>query len=85
MDRLFAPMVPVHPHVCGELSLFWHTRPTVNGSSPRLWGTHKLPDSMSQKGRFIPTSVGNSVGIIVLVVKLAVHPHVCGELYTTVF
>ena len=32
---------PVHPHVCGEHMMDPFVSMTVDGSSPRVWGTHR--------------------------------------------
>src|SRR5690606_10629555 len=49
------------------------------GSSPRAWGTvHGTPDDYLA-GRFIPTGVGNGIGIGFLVTSAPVHPHGRGE------
>ena len=69
----------VHPHVCGE-HFFDRFRIPVNiGSSPRLWGTPQHPQPAKPLDRFIPTSVGNTIGRWFLSIWNAVHPHVCGE------
>ena len=72
--------VTVHPHACGELRL--GVLPLLNsiGSSPRLWGTQERVCSKNNSVRFIPTPVGNSFRILVMLVFYAVHPHACGEL-----
>jgi len=51
----------VHPHACGELfnTKFGPFKP--NGSSPRMWGTHKRGETGRHSEWFIPTHVGNSV------------------------
>ena len=54
------------------------------GSSPRLWGTPlslvvKLPVC-----RFIPTLVGNSRKLDLMITEEMVHPHACGELVSDI-
>ena len=72
--------MPVHPHVCGELSRSVLGVPLTSGSSPRVWGTrHTMPLSYPFL-RFIPTCVGNSTMNQCLLPSGPVHPHVCGEL-----
>ena len=56
----YPPRVPVHPHVCGELSSRNLTIIKTSGSSPRVWGTHHTFPVMLRFDRFIPTCVGNS-------------------------
>ena len=69
----------VHPHVHGERSSsFWYVV-SVDGSSPRTWGTRphrslSLPDS-----RFIPTYMGNARPTGISDQRRPVHPHVHGE------
>ena len=73
-------MLPVHPHVCGELYVNDILTWTKTGSSPRLWGTPIARGTDLPKRRFIPTSVGNSDNYRIRCAGYAVHPHVCGEL-----
>ena len=53
---------PVHPRVCGELLYVYISESIVFGSSPRMWGTHRLGKYMNYLVRFIPAYVGNSSG-----------------------
>ena len=71
---------PVHPHVCGELKESSIRYRRFNGSSPRLWGTLDRYILDQASGRFIPTSVGNSLTHDRVLGYNQVHPHVCGEL-----
>ena len=73
------PIIPVHPHACGE-HFPVNTLPQMrNGSSPRMWGTspqhriHLIPN------RFIPTHVGNILHRLFSGTCWTVHPHACGE------
>ena len=65
--------------MCGEhlVSREIHTR--IIGSSPRVWGTSIIVINDRVFIRFIPTCVGNILYISICMVKLPVHPHVCGE------
>ena len=74
----------VHPHVCGELHLKEFMASIGYGSSPRVWGTQKLRHRPLWRHRFIPTCVGNSKIIGIVLFQFSVHPHVCGELSTMV-
>ena len=71
---------PVHPHVCGEHTIVVHTLPTMDGSSPRVWGTFGgrwsgVPDSRGSSPR-----VWGTLKIRVNEFPVSpVHPHVCGE------
>ncbi len=50
----------VHPHACGEHSIFRRSLNCRIGSSPRMWGTRMLANVNIQEARFIPTHVGNT-------------------------
>ena len=52
--------VPVHPHARGEHLGSTDFTGTVNGSSPRPWGTPHNPVDVAARVRFIPTPVGNT-------------------------
>ena len=71
--------IPVHPHACGEHGPGVLGLDTIDGSSPRLWGTrsqsYRAPDLIW----FIPTPVGNTPGAGVPQAGSWVHPHACGE------
>jgi len=69
----------VHPHACGE-HLPDNSRGCYpSGSSPRLWGTQPPSVPRLLNGRFIPTPVGNTRGVISPTITTSVHPHACGE------
>ncbi len=70
---------PVHPHGCGEHSTNGTRTPDLLGSSPRMWGTLRLPFLLHLPWRFIPTDVGNTSRSSTLSVNTSVHPHGCGE------
>ncbi len=70
---------PVHPRVCGEhlnspAFISWGS-----GSSPRMRGTRSEMRSRGCAGRFIPAYAGNTPRRDCAMVRLAVHPRVCGE------
>jgi len=69
----------VHPHACGEHTGKRIIIPTCIGSSPRLWGTQGEKKAKIICTRFIPTPVGNTVSLLRLCERFAVHPHACGE------
>ena len=48
----------VHPHVCGEKSIFRFVHCRLGGSSPRVWGKAPPPSVPHPPTRFIPTCVG---------------------------
>ena len=54
-----------------------------NGSSPRMWGTHRFTRGNVENGRFIPTDVGNAQSQAQRKNTDTVHPHGCGERNTT--
>jgi len=69
----------VHPHGCGE-HLFCRMGGTAGGgSSPRVWGTRPRPQLIQVFSGFIPTGVGNTLLLQVVLSSRAVHPHGCGE------
>jgi len=73
------PVVSVHPHVCGEHSIFINSAAEQIGSSPRVWGTWVHPQGAPNELRFIPTCVGNIRRLPDWFCATTVHPHVCGE------
>ncbi len=76
-------MPPVHPHACGELHLLRFAVFDLLGSSPRMWGTRPMVVGRSAALRFIPTHVGNSRSSCPNDSPSSVHPHACGELWST--
>ena len=70
---------PVHPHACGERHRDFFTAGPVHGSSPRMWGTGTAGEGRTEFDRFIPTHVGNGIGLLGVLPVDAVHPHACGE------
>ena len=69
----------VHPHGCGEHQRLAPMRSTGAGSSPRVWGTHSNGVAITDGKRFIPTGVGNTVRKSLIMERVPVHPHGCGE------
>ena len=82
--RLFVIELPVHPHVCGEHWLKLTALDSRNGSSPRVWGTYPCRPCSQLRHRFIPTCVGNMDFPTILTILQSVHPHVCGEHFSTI-
>ena len=78
-----SPVIPlplsVHPHGCGERGSPGKMPACALGSSPRLWGTRPTGPLCHSHYRFIPTAVGNAIGVWVWQRGQAVHPHGCGE------
>ena len=72
-------MHSVHPHACGERHTFTVSEVIVDGSSPRMWGTHLNRKFRAANHRFIPTHVGNACYCPKNPYHVAVHPHACGE------
>ncbi len=72
-------MTPVHPHACGEHQGVGPHHDSQNGSSPRLWGTQGTSWGWLDVRWFIPTPVGNTGDHGTPEVRVAVHPHACGE------
>ena len=71
--------IPVHPHGCGERNPHLIRVLVLHGSSPRVWGTHRLKCYIDLVRRFIPTGVGNAYWPITRNWLKPVHPHGCGE------
>ncbi len=69
----------VHPHARGERSGNDRCIKSLDGSSPRPWGTHVKRIANAKRKRFIPTPVGNATKPVVAPRPAAVHPHARGE------
>ncbi|CAB1083932.1 hypothetical protein D1AOALGA4SA_11466 [Olavius algarvensis Delta 1 endosymbiont] len=69
----------VHPHACGEHCRVLSAGTILAGSSPRLWGTPSPNWAVNLHSRFIPTPVGNTFILFLLLSGDTVHPHACGE------
>ena len=76
------PRMPhsVHPHVCGEIKATLNLRHGVRGSPPRVWGNRRRAGIAAHVQRFTPTCVGKSISFSFIMPRIAVHPHVCGEI-----
>ena len=74
----------VHPRVRGEHGIIITIGICRNGSSPRARGTHRIPVSVSHRGRFIPACAGNTRMAKRTARKYAVHPRVRGEHFAPV-
>ena len=69
----------VHPHACGENSLFSTKRGEQPGSPPRLWGKLARRPPARPAERFTPTLVGKTCKSGRPSQPRWVHPHACGE------
>ena len=69
----------VHPRGCGEHGLVSVGRGPVNGSSPRMRGTHRWFEIHRVEFRFIPADAGNTPHHPREFSRGAVHPRGCGE------
>ena len=69
----------VHPRVCGEHASCGLVSLQLNGSSPRVRGTHHLWRRVDQRTRFIPACAGNTGRSPFSASAGSVHPRVCGE------
>ena len=69
----------VHPHACGENSVFSKMRGSSAGSPPRLWGKLEAQFIDRQGIRFTPTLVGKTCSHCEITRVATVHPHACGE------
>src|SRR6266566_655373 len=63
----------------GEHPGWHHLVGRAPGSSPHAWGTLFWSSTMGHFVRFIPTCVGNTSPVLLVLVKPAVHPHMRGE------
>ena len=72
-------MNSAHPHVCGEHGSGRLFIPTLNGSSPRVWGAQWTSYKCGDYRRLIPTCVGSTFLDRRLLACSQAHPHVCGE------
>ena len=70
---------PVHPHARGEHGCTEPAGMSIDGSSPRTWGTLRNADSRKHGSRFIPTHVGNTWALLSASMRKTVHPHARGE------
>ena len=75
----------VHPHVCGEYFLLFYTLINYGGSPPRVWGIPLWGREKQSNLRFTPTCVGNTLLLMVTLISVTVHPHVCGEYVSLLF
>ena len=78
-----AAMLAVHPHARGEHLRQSKYHSAIDGSSPRAWGTHRLPSWLFVHSRFIPTRVGNTSSTKLAICPFSVHPHARGEHIST--
>ena len=78
-DPRIARGAAVHPHARGERGDLLMSKRRRNGSSPRPWGTHELHQARFDRGRFIPTPVGNARITGRPSSRKPVHPHARGE------
>ena len=69
----------VHPHARGEHIQEGEHIVTLNGSSPRPWGTLMTGTYGTDRRRFIPTPVGNTIWLRIIPDLDSVHPHARGE------
>ena len=73
----------VHPHACGEYTSPERWARAMRGSSPRVWGIPLSRADVPKVRRFIPTRVGNTSMMLLRPAKEPVHPHACGEYWST--
>ena len=69
----------VHPHARGEHAGNNSAASSVDGSSPRPWGTLQVMHQVLNRARFIPTPVGNTPSSGCAGHPDTVHPHARGE------
>jgi len=71
-----------HPHARGEYSRMRDVAPDRSGPSPRAWGIRVRNKNPVDRGRTIPTRVGNTIEKALTEARLADHPHARGEYLT---
>ena len=49
------------------------------GSSPRVWGQGQSETTAALYDRIIPTRVGTSIRLLLLLLSVKDHPHACGD------
>ena len=69
----------VHPRACGEHSDIAQNAINVDGSSPRMRGTHLPQQRRNRDDRFIPAHAGNTPTSNLRHCGISVHPRACGE------
>ncbi len=72
-------LMSVHPRGCGEHKTTKVLTSTVNGSSPRVRGTHDIIHLRPRNQRFIPAGAGNTCCSEGFSGSNSVHPRGCGE------
>ncbi len=72
-------LLSVHPRGCGEHIQAIHDVSRINGSSPRVRGTHCSITWRIASVRFIPAGAGNTVALYSNDIATSVHPRGCGE------
>ena len=77
--RAGAARCGAHPHVCGEHLGDTSGENVVEGSSPRMRGTHRSSHRRRSYRGLIPTYAGNTNTLSMPGWRLRAHPHVCGE------
>ena len=70
----------VHPHVCGEIRQCVTAAGDRTRFTPTCVGKSAMPGRDAVAARFTPTCVGKSGRAQVITLRIAVHPHVCGEI-----
>ena len=70
---------PEHPHARGEKMISIETMWLRFGTSPRPWGKARALTSSRQPSRNIPTPVGKSFSLNLLIFSSPEHPHARGE------
>ncbi len=72
-------VTPVHPRACGEHLAAFCNAHGIDGSSPRLRGTHHRHHRLAWIWRFIPAPAGNTPLPLQAKNNTPVHPRACGE------
>ena len=68
-----------HPHACGDKQWVSYFLLLSLGSSPRVWGQARRCNKPCLQTRIIPTRVGTSDLLRLVLVISEDHPHACGD------
>ena len=65
--------------MCGENWDDLSLEDKIAGSPPRVWGKPLVIHQPVISPRFTPTCVGKTIVMATVLSRMPVHPHVCGE------
>src|SRR5205814_576950 len=74
-------LLPVHPHVRGDIAGGGDYPLGSLGSPPRAWGHYLAVRLAAPLARFTPTCVGTLPRRTSVLARIPVHPHVRGDIW----